>query len=173
MICCVTGHRSKGFPFPRDDCHIEYIDYIYTLRMEIERLLREDYRDFICGMAEGADLDFAQEVLTFRMDEDNITLEAALPYPIQESKRKTVYSEMRDDLIFECNRKTLVSPYYHKGCMQKRNQYMVDKSDIVLAIWNGENRGGTWNTIQYAQAKGKPIRYILLKEMGKRFQSKK
>ncbi len=170
MICCVTGHRSKGFPFPRDSCHIEYIDYIDTLRREIEKLLREDCRDFVCGMAEGADLDFAKQVLAFRLDEGNITLEAALPYPVQTLKRKTVYSEMRDDLIFECDCKTIVSQYYHKGCMQKRNQYMVDKSDLVLAIWNGERSGGTWNTIQYAQSQGKPIRFILLKEMGKRFR---
>ena len=49
--------------------------------------------------------------------------------------------------------------------MQKRNRYMVDKSDIILAIWNGEKSGGTWNTIEYAQKKGKKIIYIMLSEI--------
>ena len=169
MICCVTGHRSKGFPFSREDEGPKYIDYIDTLRREIEKLMREDYRYFISGMAEGADMDFAVEVIALRAGKENIKLEAALPYPISKTKRPTAYSEARDDVLLVCDYKTIVSPCYHKGCMQKRNQYMVDKSDLVLAIWNGERSGGTWNTIQYAQSVGKPIRYILLKDMGKRF----
>ena len=41
--------------------------------------------------------------------------------------------------------------------MQKRNEYMVDKSDLVIAFWNGEESGGTWNTINYAERKGKQL----------------
>lgn len=53
--------------------------------------------------------------------------------------------------------------------MQKRNEYMVDKSDLVFAIWNRERLGGTWNTIKYAVKKGKSIRYIMLNEIKKYF----
>ena len=165
MICCVTGHRSKGFPFSHDDYCMEYMIYQYVLHNEVERLLREDYRDFVCGMAEGADLDFAQAVMYYRSAEGSISLEAALPYPIRPSKRITKYSDNRDDILCGCDRITIVSPYYHKGCMQKRNQYMVDKSDLVLAIWNSEHSGGTWNTIHYALSKGKTVRYIMLNEV--------
>ena len=44
---------------------------------------------------------------------------------------------------------------------------MVDKSDLVLAIWNGEKKGGTWDTIKYAQKQGKTVKYIMLSEIGK------
>ena len=163
MICCVTGHRPKGFPFPYDPMGIEYMLYFDTLFCEIEKMIKEGYRDFITGMAEGADIDFAKCVLYFRSKED-VTLEAALPYPIRPQKKITEYIENRDDILMECDKKIIVSPYYYKGCMQKRNQYMVDKSDIVLAIWNNNFKGGTWNTIKYARSKGKPIRYIMLND---------
>lgn len=41
MICCVTGHRPKGFPFLRDNSEIAYMLYSYRLHMEIEKLIRE------------------------------------------------------------------------------------------------------------------------------------
>ena len=34
--------------------------------------------------------------------------------------------------------------------MQQRNELMVNDSDMVLALWDGESAGGTWNCIQYA-----------------------
>jgi hypothetical protein len=42
---------------------------------------------------------------------------------------------------------------------------MVDHANLVLAVWNGQKKGGTWNTICYAQKIGKPIRYILLNHL--------
>ena len=49
--------------------------------------------------------------------------------------------------------------------MQKRNEYMVDNSEKVYAFWNGEEKGGTWNTIQYARSKGKEIEIIDLRKI--------
>ena len=43
--------------------------------------------------------------------------------------------------------------------MMKRNKYMVDKSDIVVAVWNG-SKGGTANTVKYAKQSGKTIKQI-------------
>ena len=113
-------------------------------------------------MAEGADTDFAKSVLFYRdVQRKNITLEAALPVPAHFHKN----ANERDHILLNCDFVTAVSEFYHGGCMQKRNCYMVDKSDIILAIWNGKDEGGTWNTIKYARSKGKNIRYIFLNEI--------
>lgn len=40
---------------------------------------------------------------------------------------------------------------------QLRNEHMVDTSDIVYCYWNGEEQGGTWNTVRYARKVGKPV----------------
>lgn len=38
-----------------------------------------------------------------------------------------------------------------------RNRYMVDRSDIVLSVWDGVPKGGTFNAIQYARKLGKEV----------------
>lgn len=36
-----------------------------------------------------------------------------------------------------------------KGIYMLRNRKIVDASDQMLVYWNGERKGGTWNTIRY------------------------
>ncbi len=162
MICCITGHRPQGFPFPRDEAHEHCIQYKELLLQSIEKLILNGYDTFITGMADGADLDFAVCVLHHKKRYPHIILEAALPYPARPTKRPHPPTEKRASILTLCDRVHEVSPYYHTGCMQKRNVFMVDKSDLILAVWNGIEKGGTWNTIRYARQKNKPIQYILL-----------
>ena len=166
MICCVTGHRPKGFPFPYGNDGPMYHIYKNALLCEIRKVVLMGYTEFISGMADGVDLDFAEYVLYLKNHEEfDIKLEAALPYAAKPTKRPTAYRERKDDILFDCDSVVSVSPSYHKGCMQKRNRYMVDKSDLVIAVWNGEEKGGTWDTIKYARDNNKTIRYIMLNEI--------
>ena len=112
-------------------------------------------------------MDFAQTVIMLQDIYPGIVLEAAYPYPPTPVKVWTKYQKDREYVAEHSNLKYMVSDHYYKGCMQKRNRYMVDKADIVLAIWNGEKSGGTWGTIKYAQAHGKTIRYIMLTDYEK------
>ena len=161
MICCVTGHRPKGFPFPPDDRESQ-LEYKSRLYAEIRDLLDRGCRHFISGMADGVDLDFAIAVLFYKKRDPSIRLEAALPYPLQYAESSSESIKLREKILSECDFKTVVSSSYFEGCMQKRNCYMVDSADIVLAVWNGERKGGTWNTIKYARENKKPIRYLML-----------
>ena len=34
---------------------------------------------------------------------------------------------------------------------------MIDNSDALLAVWNGDNKGGTAYTVHYARQMGKEI----------------
>lgn len=71
-----------------------------------------------------------------------------------------------DSLIFvdkESGYKCGKSGVYNAKKLQIRNKYMVDKSDILLAIWNGD-KSGTKNCIDYAEQIGKSIDYILLEK---------
>lgn len=49
---------------------------------------------------------------------------------------------------------------YHPDKMQKRNEWMVDNCDLLIACWNGYKDGGTWNCIKYARDTKKNILVI-------------
>jgi len=164
MICCVTGHRPNGFPFPPEDRE-SLLEYKRRLYAEVRELLDRGYRHFITGMADGVDLDFAIAVLFYKKKDPGIRLEAALPYPMIYTNSPVPYQKTKEEILSACDELTVVSETYFEGCMQKRNCYMVDKADMILAVWNGERKGGTWNTIRYARSQRKPIRYLMLNEL--------
>ena len=51
------------------------------------------------------------------------------------------------DLVKEINN------HYFTGCYQVRNEWMVDRSNLVIAVFNGQ-KSGTKNTVDYAFRKG-------------------
>lgn len=53
--------------------------------------------------------------------------------------------------------------YYGKRAPLERNKSMVDISDEVLAVWDGQSHG-TKQTIDYAKKKGKKITVVHIKQ---------
>ena len=48
---------------------------------------------------------------------------------------------------------------YRKGCLQRRNEYMVDRSGKLIAVVS-DYRSGTGATIRYAEKQGIDVRVI-------------
>ena len=164
--CCLTGHRPKGFPWDYEDKNsTEQKRYLAALREKVVGLILSGYDYFISGGALGADTDFAETIIGLRDSAyPHIMLEIAVPCPNQDLKWRK-----KDKLRYKaiCNAASLVnvvSEKYSDFCMQKRNEYMVDKSDLVLVVWNGERQGGTYNTLRYAKKKEKNLKVIDLAE---------
>ena len=55
-----------------------------------------------------------------------------------------------------------VSREYSEDCMLRRNRYLVDHAACLLAVYNGERRGGTAMTVRYAQKLGREVIIIEL-----------
>lgn len=53
-----------------------------------------------------------------------------------------------------------ICPGYSRSCFQTRNEWMVNHSARVIAVYNGE-RGGTKNTIDYANSNNKEIKEVI------------
>ena len=104
-------------------------------------------------MAQGCDFYFAEAVLALRELHPDVTLEAAIPCATQADRWPAVDRERYVELLARCDEQHLIQQAYSPGCMQRRNQYMVDHSALLLAAFAGLP-GGTMNTILYAQRSG-------------------
>jgi len=61
-----------------------------------------------------------------------------------------------DDLLGLSKIPNLDAKYLVSHKMDKRNEWMVDKADSILAVFK-QTPGGTANCVQYAKSKGKRI----------------
>ena len=105
-----------------------------------------NYKPTLClsGMAGGTDQLFARAALS-----NNYPLWCLFPY------RKDV--EYLNAFIDQATRITYTQEKYSKDCYFLRDKYLVDNSDVLLAVWDKKEIGGTWFTIKYARSINKPI----------------
>lgn len=155
--CAFTGHRPKKLPWKYDETDARCITLKNTLADIIASLADAGYTDFLSGMAEGTDTWAAQAVLELKKENPALKLLCILPCEGQadswsDSAQETYYSilDQADSVIF-------VSREYSKDCMLKRNRFLVDNSSCLLAVYNGEKRGGTAMTVRYANELGREI----------------
>ncbi len=151
--CCFTGHRPLRLPWGMNETDPRCIDLKERLRTTLEETYNNGYRHFICGMAIGCDMYFAEAVLDLRSKYSDLTLEAAVPCDSQSDKWNRKQKETYFSLLSACNIVTYVSHMYSPDCMMKRNQYMIDHSSLLIACFNGRS-SGTMNTILYAERAG-------------------
>lgn len=102
-------------------------------------------------------------VLQMKKRHQHITLEAAIPCENQSRGWKQSSKDRYNRLLSLCDTVTVLQDKYTLKCMMERNRYMVDKSDLVIAVWNGES-GGTANTIAYAERHRKKLFVIAASE---------
>ena len=160
-ICCVTGNRPQKFPWKYGEGKA-HKKYLAEMTRQIENLIESGYNYFISGGAIGVDMDFAEAVLQAKKQHKDIVLEIAVPCRNQDLKWSKDDKKRYEKILNSADFVNVLSENYTSFCMQKRNEYMVDKSDLVIAFWNGEESGGTWNTINYAKRKSKQILIIRL-----------
>ena len=166
MICCCTGHRPKGFPWKYGIDKEKQTLYEKELYERLERYIIETgITEFISGMALGADMDYAAAVLLLREKYPYIRLHCAIPCRDQTRLLKEPYISLYNNILRQADSSVILSESYTRTCMLERNRYMVDKSDYVFAIWNGERKGGTWYTMEYAKKLKRPVEVLRLDEL--------
>ena len=156
ITCCFTGHRPAKLPWGNDESDPRCLLLRKKLCHAVQSAYDEGFRHFICGMAQGCDFYFAEEVLALKEIYSDITLEAAIPCPSQADSWSTADRRRYRSILDRCDYETMVQDHYSQGCMQRRNRYMVDHSSLVIAVYDGQS-GGTRRTLEYAIMRGVPF----------------
>jgi len=141
--CCFTGHRPEKLQMTESAVK-EALEY------EIEAAISDGFHTFISGMARGVDLWAADIVIEKRRAESGIKLIAASPFCGFEERWSHEWRQRYYFVLKEANLVRYVCSGYSRNCFQIRNEWMVNHSARVIAVYNGE-AGGTRNTIEYAK----------------------
>ena len=153
VTCCFSGHRPAKLPWGTDERDPRCFDLKQELAARLQGIYEAGYRHFICGMAAGCDLYFAEAVLALRRRCPEVTLEAAIPCDGQADSWPAALRLRYEALVADCDEVSLLQHAYTPGCMQRRNRYMVERSSLLLAVYDGQP-GGTMSTILYARRRG-------------------
>lgn len=150
-VMAITGHRPEKFGTGDTLLLMKHL-IMRCLRHEFARL---DPRHIITGMARGVDQWAALVAL-----EMGIPFVAAVPFIGQEHKWKRYEREAYYTLLQKAKRVHIVSTgAYSAEKMYRRNRFMVNGCDVLLAVWNG-SEGGTSNCVNYAEKIRRPIIHI-------------
>ena len=131
--CAFTGYRPQKMPFGFNESDPRCIDFKCRVKETIQALYDMGYRHFISGGALGMDMFAAEAVLELRARHDRLFAQA--------------------DII------TATGHAYTRSAMFRRNHYLVDNADLLLAAYDGQP-GGTAMTCELARRYDVPVMKI-------------
>lgn len=146
MIIAGTGHRPDKLGGYDPEVLKKLVNFA-------DAWVKEHRPDkIISGMALGWD-----QALAAAAAKEKIPLIAAIPFegqdrfwPKAQRQAYNFYIDLAEKVVIVCE------GGFGRWKFQRRNEWMVDNCDQVLALWNGSS-GGTANCIGYAKRRKKPI----------------
>ena len=158
--CSFTGYRPKKL----NAClsgEFNILQLQELLKKQMQKMLDNGVSDFQCGMAIGSDLMFAQIAVALKERYPGLVkFSAAVPCLDHDKNWGEQDRSLCRELLGKADSVVYVSESrYYDGCMAKRNRYLVDTCDELLAIYDGQ-RGGTMQTINYAKKLGRKVTII-------------
>lgn len=152
----VTGHRPKSLGLKTFKTNEAPWPVAYDLATQF--IYEHGATRLVSGGALGFDMIAAKAAI-----DAGLELELALPFVgynawAPKDKSRLVWLRNRAvDWYYVCD------PGYATWKYQRRNEALVDRSDILLAFWNG-SKSGTGNCIGYAEKQGVSVERIDPKE---------
>lgn len=155
--CAFTGHRPHKLPWWYNEADGRCLTLKVALSEQITRLVDAGVTDFYSGGADGVDCWASLIVLELRKKNPALRLHMLLPHEGQADKWSDSAQERYHSILKKADSVEYVSREYYDGCMLDRNHRLVEATGVLLAVYNGEWRGGTAATVRYARKLGRGI----------------
>jgi uncharacterized phage-like protein YoqJ len=153
MILGITGHRPTEIGGYNTNNPI-YQKLYSLVKIKFQEL---NPTKIISGMALGAD-----QLAVSVAIELGIPFIAAVPFEGQESIWPAESQRKYKELLNLAEKVVIVSPgSFSVAKMMERNQYIINNSDQLLALWNGKLTGGTASAVRMAKEKKDYIIHII------------
>ena len=151
--CAFTGYRPAKMPWGDDEMDARCVEFRFRLREALEYLIGRGYADFMSGGALGFDQMAAEIVLSLREKYPWVRLIMVIPFDGQADRWSEAQRRRWLDIIEASDRVVHVSHDFDRGVFYRRNHYLVEHADLLLAACDGQP-GGTANTVAYARSHG-------------------
>ena len=146
--CSFTGHRSIPYS------HEERLSSL--LGRAIAYAYEEGCRNFYTGGAIGFDTMAARQLISFRISHRDVKIIVAVPCKDQDAMWTDAQKDNYAFILSNADEIIFVSEEYTKDCMRKRNEYLADVCDILIA-YSGRSSSGSAQTVRMAEARGKTV----------------
>ena len=144
--CCFTGHRNID---------VNDLNIVGIGNFLVELVTKCSVTDFYAGGALGWDMLCEKIVLKIREIHPHIKLHLVLPCPpeIQTAEWNSRQKEEYYKILEAADDFEIVSEFYDKNCMKKRNARLVELADVCVCYYIN-SRSGTGQTVRMAKRKG-------------------
>ena len=149
--CAITGHREiEGKIFPK------------KVEQALEEIIQMGVTTFYNGLALGWDLLTAERIIKLKKKYPQVRLIGCVPFYGQE-----VYFPDKDKVRYAkalkgCDEVILLSDKYYNGCLLRRNDYMIERADMLFAYCVRNAGGAAYTVRKFALKKGKEnIRFFV------------
>ncbi len=156
---CATGYRPQNCPWGFNEKDLRCLKMKKRVTEKVEIAINNGYKIFITGMALGFDTIFAEIILELKKKYPYIKLVAALPCKNQYKFWNLEQVKRYKKILSSCDLVRCLYDNYNNKCMLDRNNYMLNNSSLVFALYDGKP-GGTKYTVKKAVQKNIKIEYI-------------
>lgn len=146
-----TGHRPERLDMPEKNvCE--------WLETQIRKAISDGYTDFISGMQRGVDLWAAEIVIKIKKElkSKGIRLFSAVAFQGMEKRWENEWQNRYYTVLKEADETVYVCEKPGRVAFFRRNEWMVDNSNRLIAVYTGAP-GGTKETIIYAKRRSKEV----------------
>lgn len=139
-VVCFAGHRLEIYNIGIEE----------KLKKILEELINNGYNKFLNGFKGAFDKICASEILELQKKYPSIRLVKVLTYYKADKMYENTYSCIEEAF-------PEIDEFHPKQKITKRNEWMVEQSDVVVCHIKNEYKSGAYNMVKYAKKLNKII----------------